>query len=390
MKVYEMISKIMRALDGRKFHFEELKNIPIPDLGSISGWKQHPIDTYSPNFNEPLVPLGPFSDYPEIFHDSTYFGQHKDSSPYELMSLKGGLLTPFLRKSVADKVQAVSDALPDGYGLMVWDAYRTLEVQRSLFDYRVNKILTIEHPDWTKEQAELEAQKLVSIPSADPTKPSTHNTGGSVDLTIIQFTKEAAKEIKKLRAELTAERARTFDGDREYEIHMRMMDLMRTASKPLNMGVLFDENSPRTFMRYYEDRLTEVGIANMTAEETEAMQNRRIMAHLMTEAGFTIYEEEPWHFDFGNQFYSIKKGIPAVYSTAPYSDANARFEKMRVDHFIGTLKMQTGLSYPFAYSTGSKMQIPGEINSDFELAYTEARKASKIAGIEDHPMAQKL
>ena len=36
----------------------------------------------------------------------------------------------------------------------------------------------------------------------------------------------------------------------------------------------------------------------------------------MTEAGFTNYDEEYWHFDFGNQFDAARRRGTAIYGAA--------------------------------------------------------------------------
>ena len=49
----------------------------IGDLGSVEGWKHLPII----ECGERLVPLGAFSNYPQIATDSIYAGE-RHSSPY--------------------------------------------------------------------------------------------------------------------------------------------------------------------------------------------------------------------------------------------------------------------------------------------------------------------
>ncbi|MCG4287414.1 D-alanyl-D-alanine dipeptidase, partial [Lactobacillaceae bacterium KNUT 0156] len=43
-------------------------------------------------------------------------------------------------------------------------------------------------------------------------------------------------------------------------------------------------------------------------------ENRRLLYHVMTQAGFTNYIEEWWHFDYGNQNWAtVSKRDFAVY-----------------------------------------------------------------------------
>src|SRR5437868_4289545 len=171
----------------------DFMNTPIPQDTPVAGWKQHPVS----DNGEKLVAIGPFSDYPQIFQDMVYFGERKQSSPYGLRELKGSLLTPFMREGVARRLAGAAAKLPEGYALMVWDPYRTLEVQTSLFNYRVGELMDMHRGDasYTEAMAQQEAQIVVSIPSADPKKPSPHNTGGAVDLTIVKFAPAAWDEM---------------------------------------------------------------------------------------------------------------------------------------------------------------------------------------------------
>jgi hypothetical protein len=59
----------------------------------------------------------------------------------------------------------------------------------------------------------------------------------------------------------------------------------------------------------------------------------------MNAAGFACYEEEAWHFDYGNQFWGKKKGQPAIYSTADFSLECQQHEAMRRQHMAGTINM---------------------------------------------------
>ena len=78
--------------------------------------------------------------------------------------------TTWLRQGVMDRVAAVADALPDRWGLAVFDAWRPLELQRELYEAAT---------------ADPNIQPgLMAPPSADPATPPPHLTGGAVDLTL--------------------------------------------------------------------------------------------------------------------------------------------------------------------------------------------------------------
>ncbi len=178
---------------------------------------------------------------------------------------------------------------------LVWDAYRPLSVQKALFDYFVQKLIS-ERGGTTSDYL-IEAQKFVSLPSDDKTKPSPHSTGAVVDLTIIEFTETGWAELQVLNSKL-------FDCKNEkerFEIEMKRFQLMRTESTPLPMGTMFDEVSPATNLYFYEDK---------TKEEIDIVCrfNRRYLTSRLWNVGFVAYEEEWWHFSHGDQFWAKKFG----------------------------------------------------------------------------------
>ncbi|MGH3430297.1 MAG: hypothetical protein ACREP9_14795, partial [Candidatus Dormibacteraceae bacterium] len=106
---------------------------PIPEQVEQDGWKEVPIE----ESGDPLVPIGPFSDYPTLFTNATYFGERTDS-PYQLdegNQLAGALITVFVRESVANRLLQAQALLPAGHRLVVFDAYRSLDVQQALYDH---------------------------------------------------------------------------------------------------------------------------------------------------------------------------------------------------------------------------------------------------------------
>src|SRR3990167_3617334 len=145
----------------------DLKDVPIPrELPNISGWKEVPIIEKQ----EPLVAMGPFSDFNRIYTDSIYFGE-RENSPYSDDRPEGSLITMFVRKSVAEDLLKAQKLLPANHHLIIFDSYRTLKVQGSLYT-KYYQELKAKYPDWSEEQLSTETQKYVSVPSTDPSKPS--------------------------------------------------------------------------------------------------------------------------------------------------------------------------------------------------------------------------
>ena len=75
-----------------------------------------------------------------------------------------------LRRSVAERVGAVADALPARYGLAIYDAWRPMDLQIELYE------AAYADPELPPG--------FVAEPSADPATPPPHLTGGAVDLTL--------------------------------------------------------------------------------------------------------------------------------------------------------------------------------------------------------------
>ncbi|HJO98721.1 MAG: M15 family metallopeptidase [Acidimicrobiales bacterium] len=76
----------------------------------------------------------------------------------------------WLRQSVAVLLADVADALPDRWGLAVFDAWRPLDLQLELYEAAVADPTV---PTW-----------LFAEPDPDPQRPPPHLTGGAVDLTL--------------------------------------------------------------------------------------------------------------------------------------------------------------------------------------------------------------
>lgn len=302
---------------------------PIGELGSVDGWKQLPIR----ECGEPLVPLGSFSEYPQIATDSIYVGERR-SSPYPCGKLQNSLFTVFVREGVAKRLARAAAILPRGHMLLIWDAYRPLAVQRALFDYYVG---VLEKRGMPHEQAIVDAQRFVSIPSDDPTRPPPHNTGGAVDLTIIHFKEVEWEKMERLTK--IVHMRETQENWREiYAAEMERLRLIREASMPLEMGTVFDGVHPETTTLFYE----KLDSAQLGEKERERLVNRRLLWNAMTAAGFSNYPEEWWHFDFGNQFYAARTGRRAIYSVAVFSKENENWEAVRRGHYFGCVAISEG------------------------------------------------
>jgi D-alanyl-D-alanine dipeptidase len=167
-----------------------------------------------------------------------------------------------VREGVAERLMRVAHSLPRDMCLVVWDGYRPIETQASLFGSYVDELIA-SHPEWPADAIEEAAALYVTPPSRSRLAPPPHLTGGAVDLTL---------------------------GDRE--------------GVPLDLGTDFDAFVPEAGARAYE---TTPGAVR---------DHRRILHWAMARQGFTAYVEEWWHFDRGNQFWALVTGGTAYYGPA--------------------------------------------------------------------------
>ncbi len=179
--------------------------------------------------------------------------------------LPGSSPNILVRKTVFEMLEKAEALLPEGYKFFIFDAYRPIPVQQSLWDYyRAKK--AEEMPGATDEEIDYQTLFCVSFPSYNILLPSLHNTGGAVDLTIVGP-----------------------DGER------------------LDMGSAFDEFSDRAWTTYYEDGEEGEG------ENNTARDNRRMLYNVMIEAGFTNFPAEWWHFDYGDEKWGLFTDNAPIY-----------------------------------------------------------------------------
>lgn len=146
----------------------------------------------------------------------------------------------WLRRSTFERLVGVAESLSPRWGIAVFDAWRPIELQRELFD------------------AAREYPGLMAQPSADPSTPPPHLTGGAVDITL------------------------TFDG------------------APLALGSGFDDITDRAHTAYFE------GLPGLDRDL------RRALFHSMTAHDFVVYDLEWWHFEYGTRRWA------AVHGTTPF------------------------------------------------------------------------
>lgn len=173
-----------------------------------------------------------------------------------------------IRESVAEKLLTARQSLPGEYNFKIWDAYRTIEVQKKLFDSFTGQLRS-EHSGWTEDKIREHASCFVCSP--DARFIPGHLTGGALDLTLV---------------------------DKE--------------GNELVMGTDFDEFVEKANTYHFD------GKQSLTEEEEICKANRILLRSALIKEDFAPYPFEWWHFNFGNQAWAHDKGK----EFAIYGDAN--------------------------------------------------------------------
>ena len=65
------------------------------------------------------------------------------------------------------------------------------------------------------------------------------------------------------------------------------------------------------------DEMSDRSYAEYPGGTSLQRRHRDLLRGAMRAEGFTNYSEEWWHFDFGDQFWGLVTGHPAIYGPAP-------------------------------------------------------------------------
>lgn len=225
-----------------------MKRLPVMGKPLLAGVETIGID-------EEIVSLGALG----LRCDSQYYKQ----------GIRGSYPDCYARKSAAERLLKAQSYLPEGIYLKIYDAYRPVMVQQSIWDKFRAKIAA-EHPEYTDDELDTATMCFVARPSHDPERLPLHSTGGAVDLTLV------------------------------YE-----------DGEELDMGTAFD-----CFREVANSAYFETNSENLTARE-----NRRLLCDVMGKAGFTNLPSEWWHFDYGTRFWAKLGGHEkALYKGVEHCD----------------------------------------------------------------------
>jgi D-alanyl-D-alanine dipeptidase len=175
--------------------------------------------------------------------------------------IEGALNDCLVRETVCAKLIEIAERLPGDLRLVVWDGWRSKEVQTRLFEAYRPRVVA-ENPQLDAAEIDRRTSIFVSLPSSTPNAPSPHNTGGAVDLTLADAGEES-----------------------------------------LPMGTAFDDFSPMANTAYFDELALQKPLSE---KETRCSANRRILCEAMSSLGFVNYPNEWWHFDYGNQWWAAR------------------------------------------------------------------------------------
>ena len=172
----------------------------------------------------------------------------------------------FMRQEVYNRLIEAQKLLPPDIIFCIYEAYRSLKLQKTLFDERYAYIEK-DNPTWSHEQIFLETIKLVSpVINLDGSKNiPPHSTGGAFDIYLIDKNGNA-----------------------------------------LDMGI-----HPADWL---SDKTGVLSQTDSSAISDEAKHNRTIMNKALLAVGCANYPTEFWHWSYGDRYWAFMQKRPtAIY-----------------------------------------------------------------------------
>lgn len=156
-----------------------------------------------------------------------------------------------IRKTAYEMLVRASQLLPEGYTLFVLEAFRPYDVQLARFDAKFAKL----RKEFPSDVSDDEVRRRTRLGIADPRAGAPHQTGGAVDVTIID-----------------------------------------ASGNPLDMGTVWAEFNKETPTH------------NWMYITSQQRKNRKLLLGVMTAAGFVNYPGEWWHYSYGDRAWAAYGG----------------------------------------------------------------------------------
>ena len=182
----------------------------------------------------------------------------------------------FLRKTAYNKLVQAQGLLPQGLHFCLYEGYRSLALQKTIFDARFKEVKN-RHPQWTQENLFYETIKLVApVVNLDGSaNVPPHSTGGAIDVYLID-----------------------------------------DHGEPIDMGI-----HPKDWMSDKEGALS---LTASTIISAEAQKNRAIMNKALSAVGFVNYPTEYWHWSYGDRYWAYNTHqAAAIYGTINIGNAKS-------------------------------------------------------------------
>ena len=172
-----------------------------------------------------------------------------------------------VRQTVLEILEKARKTLPKNWNFKIWDGFRTTVVQQRLYDDLYKKLVQ-ENPEWTHEKLHESVLGFVAEPTKDPLVAAPHNTGGAVDLTIVDENEEE-----------------------------------------LSMGTAFDHFDKESYTFHFQN-------AAPGTPEYDFHKNRMILYEVLVPLGFFNYPDEWWHFSYGDKEWAKHYDKQILYKSA--------------------------------------------------------------------------
>ena len=173
-----------------------------------------------------------------------------------------------LRKTLYHKLIQAQDLLPKNLRFCIYEGYRSLDLQKMLFETRFQEIAEL-YPSWTHQQQFIETTRLVSpIMNLDgSTNIPPHSTGGAVDLYLVD-----------------------------------------QKGNPVEMGIL-----TKDWMLDVDGSLSKT---DSLCISDAAQKYRKIMSEALSNVGLVNYHTEYWHWSYGDRYWAWGAGkSQAIYGS---------------------------------------------------------------------------